>query len=262
MDGVTLEPLKIVSTRGMLYDEQTYHPELRVAAIVASHYRPEFIVNVKERGFIDVVDYTDLDNSRSLDRGRALPARRRLRPHGPLLRWRRTPATGWRSSTPRRASSSGWSRPRAPRRIPAAAQLRHQGVRPGLGDFAPGQRARDPDRHRPRRGTEHAWKVVKVLEGQGGGSCSSRPTPTAAISTSTRRSIPRPRSRPRWRSISTTWTRNTRCCRSANGRGSRRVSAVSFRANSTRTARKSGSRSGTARTRRAPLSWSTTRRGR
>ena len=26
MDGVTLEPLKIVSTRGMIYDEQNYHP--------------------------------------------------------------------------------------------------------------------------------------------------------------------------------------------------------------------------------------------
>ena len=48
MDGVTLEPLKIVSTRGMIYDEQNYHPEPRVASIVASHYRPEFIVNVKE----------------------------------------------------------------------------------------------------------------------------------------------------------------------------------------------------------------------
>ena len=62
MDGSTLEPLKIVSTRGMIYDEQTYHPEPRVASIVASHYRPEFVVNVKETGFIDLVDYTDLKN--------------------------------------------------------------------------------------------------------------------------------------------------------------------------------------------------------
>ncbi len=62
MDGETLEPLKIVSTRGMVYDDQTYHPEPRVAAIVASHYRPEFIVNVKETGKIILVDYTDLKN--------------------------------------------------------------------------------------------------------------------------------------------------------------------------------------------------------
>ena len=47
MDGATLEPLKVVSTRGMTVDTQEYHPEPRVAAIVASHEHPEFIVNVK-----------------------------------------------------------------------------------------------------------------------------------------------------------------------------------------------------------------------
>lgn len=62
MDGATLEPLKIVSTRGNIYDEQTYHPEPRVAAILASHYRPEFLVNIKETGKIQLVDYTDLKN--------------------------------------------------------------------------------------------------------------------------------------------------------------------------------------------------------
>jgi len=62
MDGDTLEPLKIKSTRGMIYDEQTYHPEPRVAAIVSSHYRPEFIVNVKETGKILLVDYSDIQN--------------------------------------------------------------------------------------------------------------------------------------------------------------------------------------------------------
>lgn len=62
MDGDTLEPLKIMSTRGMIYDEQTYHPEPRVASIVSSHFKPEFIVNVKETGKILFVDYTDLKN--------------------------------------------------------------------------------------------------------------------------------------------------------------------------------------------------------
>ncbi|WP_323005940.1 cytochrome D1 domain-containing protein [Pseudorhodobacter sp.] len=62
MDGDTLEPKKIVSTRGNTYDEQVYHPEPRVAAILASHYKPEFIVNVKETGKIMMVDYTDLTN--------------------------------------------------------------------------------------------------------------------------------------------------------------------------------------------------------
>ena len=62
MDGETLEPLKIRSTRGMIYDEQTYHPEPRVASIVASHYGPEFIVNVKETGMVLMVNYSDIDN--------------------------------------------------------------------------------------------------------------------------------------------------------------------------------------------------------
>ena len=67
MDGETLEPLKIVSTRGNVYDEQTYHPEPRVASILASHYKPEFIVNVKETGKILMVDYTDLKNLKTTE---------------------------------------------------------------------------------------------------------------------------------------------------------------------------------------------------
>ena len=67
MDGDTLEPKKIVSTRGNIYDEQVYHPEPRVAAILASHYKPEFIVNVKETGKIIMVDYTDLKNLKTVE---------------------------------------------------------------------------------------------------------------------------------------------------------------------------------------------------
>ncbi|MDH3673405.1 MAG: nitrite reductase, partial [Gammaproteobacteria bacterium] len=62
MKGDTLEPLKIVSTRGMTVDTQEFHPEPRVAAIVASHQHPEFIVNVKETGKILMVNYEDVDN--------------------------------------------------------------------------------------------------------------------------------------------------------------------------------------------------------
>jgi len=62
MDGDTLEPLKVVSTRGMTVDTQEYHPEPRVAAIVASHEHPEFIINVKETGKILLVNYEDVDN--------------------------------------------------------------------------------------------------------------------------------------------------------------------------------------------------------
>jgi nitrite reductase (NO-forming)/hydroxylamine reductase len=62
MDGKTLEPLKIVSTRGNVVGTQEYHPEPRVAAILSSHYNPEFLVNVKETGKVLMVDYSDLDN--------------------------------------------------------------------------------------------------------------------------------------------------------------------------------------------------------
>ncbi len=46
----------------MTYDEQVYHPEPRVASIVASHFRPEFIVNVKETGKVLMIDYSDIRN--------------------------------------------------------------------------------------------------------------------------------------------------------------------------------------------------------
>jgi nitrite reductase (NO-forming)/hydroxylamine reductase len=62
MDGDTLKPRKIVATRGMSVDTQAYHPEPRVAAIVSSHFNPEFFVNVKETGMVYAVDYRDLKN--------------------------------------------------------------------------------------------------------------------------------------------------------------------------------------------------------
>ncbi len=71
MKGDTLEPLKIVSTRGNTVDKQEYHPEPRVASIVASHYRPEFIVNVKETGKTLMVDYSDLNALKTIEIGTA-----------------------------------------------------------------------------------------------------------------------------------------------------------------------------------------------
>lgn len=61
MKGDTLEPLKVVSTRGNTVDKQEYHPEPRVASIVASHFKPEFVVNVKETGKTLMVDYSNID---------------------------------------------------------------------------------------------------------------------------------------------------------------------------------------------------------
>jgi len=62
MKGDTLEPLKIVATRGYTVDTQEYHPEPRVASIVASHFHPEFVVNVKETGQTLMVNYADINN--------------------------------------------------------------------------------------------------------------------------------------------------------------------------------------------------------
>jgi nitrite reductase (NO-forming)/hydroxylamine reductase len=61
MEGVTLKPLKLVSTRGVTVDGE-YHPEPRVASIVSSHIKPEWVVNIKETGQIMLVDYSDIKN--------------------------------------------------------------------------------------------------------------------------------------------------------------------------------------------------------
>ena len=67
MDGDTLEPLRVVSTRGMTSDTGEYHPEPRVASIVASHEHPEFVVNVKETGHALMIDYTNIDSLKVTD---------------------------------------------------------------------------------------------------------------------------------------------------------------------------------------------------
>ncbi|MGQ0709658.1 MAG: cytochrome D1 domain-containing protein [Rhodoferax sp.] len=61
MDGDTLKPRKVVSTRGMTVDGE-YHPEPRVASIVSSEIKPEWVVNIKETGQILLVDYSDIEN--------------------------------------------------------------------------------------------------------------------------------------------------------------------------------------------------------
>ncbi len=62
LDGQTLEPLKVVSSRSYTVDTGEFHPEPRVASILASQYHPEWIVNIKETGLIWIVNYTDLQN--------------------------------------------------------------------------------------------------------------------------------------------------------------------------------------------------------
>ena len=70
MDGDTLEPRKVVSTRGMTVDGE-YHPEPRVASIVASFIKPEWVINIKETGQILLVDYSDIENLKTTTIGSA-----------------------------------------------------------------------------------------------------------------------------------------------------------------------------------------------
>jgi len=62
-DAETMEPLKVVSTRGVNVDGE-YVNEARVAAIYTTPNQPTFLVAVKELGQMWQVDYSDLDNLR------------------------------------------------------------------------------------------------------------------------------------------------------------------------------------------------------
>ncbi len=62
MKGDTLEPIKVMGTRGYTYDTNEYHPEPRVASIVASHHAPEWVLNLKETGVVLLVDYSRMED--------------------------------------------------------------------------------------------------------------------------------------------------------------------------------------------------------
>ena len=171
MDGPTLEPLKIVSTRGMTVDTQEYHPEPRVAAIVGSHQHPEFIVNVKETGRILLVDYSDLANLKVT----TLDAARFLHDGG----WdvsKRYFLTAANQSDKIAVVDSKEQRMVGlidVDKIPhpgRGANFVHPKYGPVWGTSALGNDkitliGTDPEKH-----PDQAWKVVEVLNGQGGGS--------------------------------------------------------------------------------------------
>ncbi|MCQ4260829.1 nitrite reductase [Stutzerimonas stutzeri] len=171
MDGETLEPLQIVSTRGMTVGTQEYHPEPRVAAIIASHEHPEFIVNVKETGKVLLVNYEDIDNLTTTMIGTA-----------PFLH-----DGGWDVSHRyfmTAANNSNKvavidSKERKMAALVDVGKIPHPGrganfVHPKfgpvwatshLGDETISLIGTDPDKH-----PDQAWKVVETLKGQGGGS--------------------------------------------------------------------------------------------
>ena len=172
MDGETLEPHKVVSTRGMTYDTQEYHPEPRVAAIVSSHFRPEFIVNVKETGQILLVDYSDIKNLKTTD----IEAERFLHDGGFDSTGRymlvaanardRIVVVDTKEGKLVSVLESGGTTPHPGR----GANLIHPTHGPvwvtsHLGDETISLIGTDPENH-----PDNAWKVVQKLTGQGGGS--------------------------------------------------------------------------------------------
>ncbi len=63
MDAKTLDPLKVVSSRGINVDGE-YVNESRVAAIYDTPLAPTWLINMKELGQTWQVDYTDIENLR------------------------------------------------------------------------------------------------------------------------------------------------------------------------------------------------------
>jgi nitrite reductase (NO-forming)/hydroxylamine reductase len=171
MDGDTLEPIQIVSTRGMTVDTQEYHPEPRVAAIVASHEHPEFIINVKETGHILLVNYEDVENLSVTD----IHAAKFLHDGG----WDSTKRYFLTAANQSDKIAIIDSRDRDLEALVDVTKIPHPGrganfvdpeygpvwVTSALGNANITFIGTDPEGH-----PENAWKVVRTLEGMGGGS--------------------------------------------------------------------------------------------
>jgi nitrite reductase (NO-forming)/hydroxylamine reductase len=171
MDGDTLEPLKIVSTRGMTVDTQEYHPEPRVAAIVASHEHPDFIINVKETGHILLVDYSNIDDLSVTDIGAA----KFLHDGG----WDRTKRYFLTAANQSDKIAVVDSRDRKLVALTDVTKTPHPGrganlvdpefgpvwVTSALGNANVTFLGTDPEGN-----ADNAWKTVRVVQGMGGGS--------------------------------------------------------------------------------------------
>jgi nitrite reductase (NO-forming)/hydroxylamine reductase len=171
MDGDTLEPLNIVSTRGMTVDTKEFHPEPRVAAIVASHEHPEFIVNVKETGKILLVNYSDINNLKVTTIGAA----RYLHDGG----WDSTKRYFMTAANKSNKIAVVDSKEGKLVSLVDVGKIPHPGrganfidpefgpvwATSHLGDDSISLIGTDPIKHKDK-----AWKVVRTLKGQGGGS--------------------------------------------------------------------------------------------
>ncbi|NNJ65839.1 MAG: c-type cytochrome [Xanthomonadales bacterium] len=171
MEADTLKPIQIVSTRGMTVDTLEYHPEPRVAAIVASHEHPEFIVNVKETGKILLVNYEDPENLSVTTIGAA----RFLHDGG----WDRSKRYFLTAANQSDKIAVIDSRDRKLVSLTDVTKIPHPGRGANLDDpeFGPvwvtsalGNANVTYIGTDPEGNPDHAWKVVRTLQGQGGGS--------------------------------------------------------------------------------------------
>jgi len=170
-EGDTLKPLKIVVTSGIASETNEYVKEARVAAIVASHYKPEFMVNVKETGKVVIVDYSDLNNLKTttIDTPRFLhdggfeSTKRYFMDAANAsnkiavidIKESKLAATIEVGKTPHPGRGANFIDPKfGP--VWATSHLGSEDISI-IGT--------DPVKHK-----EHAWKVVRTLKGQGGGS--------------------------------------------------------------------------------------------
>ncbi len=171
MDGDTLEPKKIIGTRGMTVDTQEYHPEPRVAAIIASHEHPEFIINVKETGKVLMANYEDIHNMKITE----VEAARFLHDGG----WDSTHRYFMSAANASNKIAVIDSKDQKLAALVEVGKTPHPGrganfVDPKygpvwatghLGDDSIALIGTDPKNHKA-----NAWKVVRSLKGQGGGS--------------------------------------------------------------------------------------------
>ncbi|NJD87414.1 MAG: nitrite reductase [Betaproteobacteria bacterium] len=170
MKGDTLEPLKIVATRGMTVDTQEYHPEPRVAAIVASHFKPEFVVNVKETGKILMVNYKDIDNLQMTE----IPTARFLHDGG----WDSTHRYVLMAANQSNKIAIVDAKEGKKVAIVEVDKIPHPGrganfVHPKCGPvWATGHLGSEKIAFigtDPVKNKQHAWKVCEMVDGQGGG---------------------------------------------------------------------------------------------
>ncbi|HAG50849.1 MAG TPA: nitrite reductase [Deltaproteobacteria bacterium] len=181
LDGQTLEPKKVVSTRSYTYDTGEYHPEPRVAAIISAHHDPEWIINVKESGYIWAIDYTDIKNlkitqietERFMHDGGWDATKRYIQMAANMRNkmvivdsvTKKQIAQVETGNKPHPGRGANWEDP----------EFGPVSATPHLGEATVVAWGSDPKGH-----AQHAWKVVRKVETLGGGSLFVKTHPKAA----------------------------------------------------------------------------------